>query len=78
MDKEFETLLQDIEQKLPDMVTRECLSKATGHAISKKSLANLDSLDRGVSMRFTFRKKVCYPKYAVMEFLRKNLTVVKC
>ncbi len=77
MDKEFEQLLQDIEEKLPDIVSRKCFSTAIGRAISEKSLANRDSLNQGIGVRFTLGKTVVYPKCAVMEFLRKNLTLVK-
>jgi len=70
-----EEVLTEIESKLNPLVTREILSDTLGNLISRRTLANLDALGRGVGVKVKVGRKVAYPKRLAMEWLRKNLTI---
>lgn len=73
--EEIEKILHDLEPKIPDISTRRVLSERLGGMLSHRTLANIDSLNRGISVKLRLNRKVGYPKQAVLEWLRKNLTI---
>ena len=65
-------ILETISQAAPPLLTRIEVQKITGGAISVKSLANLDSEQRGIQPRLKIGSKVAYPRGAVIEFLKSR------
>lgn len=72
-----EEILNEIDSKLPPLVSREILSDTLGNLISRRSFANLDALGRGIGVKVKLGtgRNVAYPKRFAMEWLRKNLTI---
>ena len=70
-----EEILNEIDSKLPLLVTREMLSDTLGNLLSRRTFANLDALGRGIGVKVKLGRKIAYPKRSAMEFLRKNLTI---
>lgn len=72
-----ENLKKDFLEKLPPLVPRDKVYELTGGLISRKTLANLDSLGQGPKKRLCFGKKVCYPKEIFVEWLLERIDVYK-
>lgn len=54
-------------------IAREEIEKATGGVLSRKYLANLDSLGQGIQGRFRVGRKIVYPTIRVVEFLKSRV-----
>ena len=73
-----EELLAEIEAKLTDIVSRKALSAALGNLIAHRTWANYDALGKGIGVKIRIgRSSVGYPKQAVMDWIKKNLTVAE-
>ena len=71
-----EKMLADIEAKMSEVVSRREFSSAIGHLVAVRTLANLDALGKGVGVKIRIgRSSVGYPKQAVMNWIKKNLTI---
>jgi hypothetical protein len=70
-----EKVLAGIEAGLPEIVLRKVLSAALGNLLAPRTFANLDALGKGIGVKIKINRSVAYPKQAVMDWLRKNLTV---
>ncbi len=68
----IEQAIQNIERHAPDLMTRKAFVEYTGGFVSVKTLANLDSLGRGIPGCFKLGKKVLYPKRGAMDWLRSR------
>ena len=59
-----------IEKELPSVFTRQHAAKVLGGIVSPKTLANLDSLNQGPSVRVRVGSKVGYEKESFMRWLK--------
>jgi len=70
LDKDFFTTL---EKELPPIFTRQMAAQKTGGLISAKTLANLDSLERGPSVKVRVGTKVGYERASFLQWLRGRM-----
>jgi hypothetical protein len=75
---EYEKVIDEMEKNLKQIVTRRDLSEALGGLVAYRTWANRDSLGTGPEVKIKIGRTVGYPKQAVMDWLRKNLTITKC
>ena len=59
-----------LENALPDVFPRKDVSKLTRGIVSSRSMANLDSLGVGPSMKVRLNGYVCYEKQDFLEWLK--------
>ena len=69
-DADFFTTL---EKELPPVFTRQLASQKTGGLISAKTLSNLDSLNRGPSVKVRIGSKVGYERANFLQWLRGRM-----
>lgn len=68
----IEKIFDNLSRTAPEILTRQKITELTGGLISSKTLANLDSENDGIQPRLRIGKKVCYPKEAVILFLKNR------
>jgi len=73
------TNIDDILQKMADawpsaIVARTEVSRFSGGAVSPKFLANQDCLRMGPRGAIRINGKICYPKDALLEWLRGRMS----
>jgi len=69
-DRDF---LATLEKELPPVFTRQLAAQRTGGLISAKTLSNLDSLNRGPSVKVRVGTKVGYERSSFMQWLRGRM-----
>ena len=57
-------------------ILRADLTEKTGGLLHSRTMANLDSLGKGIPGRITMGRKVAYPVQSVIEFLAERYKVV--
>ena len=57
-------------------IIRPNINEKTGGLLDRRTMANLDSLGKGIPGRITSGRKVAYPVQAVVEFLIKRYKIV--
>lgn len=62
-----------LEKELPPVFTRQVAAQKTGGLISAKTLSNLDSLDRGPSVKVRIGTKIGYERASFLEWLRGRM-----
>jgi len=62
-----------LEKELPPLFTRQLASQKTGGLISAKTLSNLDSLNRGPSVKVRIGSKVGYERANFLQWLRGRM-----
>lgn len=73
---EAKNLLQALAARWPaTYVPRERIGEFSGHIISPKTCANLDSTGRGIEGRVRINNKICYPVANVIAFLESKVQV---
>ena len=75
MSEEIRQVLEDLEKQLKPVVTRRDLSEVLGGLVAYRTWANRDALGTGPEVKIKIGRTVGYPKRAIMEWLRKNLTI---
>jgi len=70
---EKQSLRESLLQSFPPLVPRNKVDELTGGLISKKTLANRDSLGLGPRQRVKFRGKVCYPREALVDWILEQI-----
>lgn len=55
------------------VIPRSLVGEATGHLVSPKSLANVDSMGRGPEGRFLVNGKVVYPTESLIDWLKQRI-----
>ena len=64
---------QALTEVLPEIVTRKRASELTGGFISPKTMANLDSLNRGPAKKIMIGKQVGYMKNDFIDFFLRQI-----
>lgn len=67
-------IMQKLEDKLPEIVSRKAIRDFTGGIYTTAYLANMDALGTGPSEKFKIGKKVVYTKDSVIEWLKNRIT----
>jgi hypothetical protein len=62
-----------IEKELPPVFSRQVASEKIGRLVSVKTMANLDALNQGPSVKVKLGKKVGYERASFMEWLKGRL-----
>ena len=60
--KDLPSIFHRLYMTTPEIVTRKTLSELSGGIVSPKTLANLDTQNRGPTGRVLWGKKVVYPR----------------
>ena len=72
-----EEIIQNIVQQNPyGFILRPDLRQKTGGLLHGRTMANLDSLGRGIEDRFIVGRVTAYPVDSVVKYLRKKIVVV--
>ena len=62
--------IRDMAEKWPStIIAREKVGEFTGGTINPGTMANLDSLGKGIEDRFRIGRKIVYPLQSFIEFL---------
>lgn len=72
-----EDIIQNIKEQNPyGFILRPDLREKTGGLLHGKTMANMDSLGKGIENRFLIGRVTAYPIESIIEFLRKKIIVV--
>ncbi len=71
----FESVIKNIENALPPVISRTEAAKATGGLISVKTLSNEDALRKGPQNKIRVGSKVGYTREAFITYLRRKLKI---
>jgi hypothetical protein len=71
----IEQVFDNLSRTAPEILTRNKIHELTGGLISAKTLANLDSEGDGIYPRLRIGGKVCYPRDAVILFLKQRCEI---
>lgn len=77
MNQKIKDLWEKTAEKWPsEIVAREEVYKFTGGLFTPKTLANLDALKEGPKTKIRYKRKVGYPKSALVEWLCSQNPVI--
>jgi hypothetical protein len=70
------SLVEEMFKGAPAALSRAEVARRSGGAVSEKTLANLDSLGRGIPNRFRLGSKVMYETKSTIEWLKSRVASV--
>ena len=73
----IQSLEKNLTEKYPAGIPRHQIGKATGNLLHPRTVANLDSLGKGISGRFRCGRSVVYPVKEVVQFIQARTTAVE-
>ncbi|SHN72759.1 hypothetical protein [Desulfovibrio litoralis] len=66
--------ISQLSQALPPVIARAHVAELTGGLVSRKTLANEDSLGKGPKDRVRYGQKIAYRREDFIEWLRAKMT----
>jgi hypothetical protein len=73
----IQNLEKTLTEKYPAGIPRHQIGKATGNLLHPRTVANLDSLGKGINGRFRCGRAVVYPVKEVVQFIQARTAAVE-